>query len=106
MSGHGQIVRTRRDGGGRVRWILAGARGAVEYHALTLRGVPNGIEYHSPRPEYTADEPVRCDILEGPCYPTGTSLGAVSVHRAYEAAGWDEAVIWRELERRYQAWGA
>ena len=76
--------------------------GAIEYHALARNGDPLGIEHHSPRPLYDGSTPAsRCDILEGPCYPDGTSLGADRLHREWEAAGRDDEVIWRELEIRY-----
>jgi|SRR5580700_1725497 hypothetical protein len=94
-------VRVRRDNDRRIRYIVAGMHGAIEYHALTLDGDPLGIEHHSPRPKYDGDEACRCDILEGPCYPVGTSLGALDLRRRYEAAGRDDEVIWRELEIRY-----
>jgi hypothetical protein len=97
------MIRDRRDDGRQVRYIVAGPCGAVEYHAL-LGGDPLGIEYHSPRPWYTAEDPQRCDILEGPCYPSGSSTGAVTLGREHEAAGGDDEVIWRALEALVRAW--
>jgi hypothetical protein len=99
-----RMIRDRRDNDGQIRYVVAGPCGAVEYHALRSGG-PLGIEYHSPRPLHDEDqEPSRCDILEGPCYPGGTSTGASVLHREFEAAGGDDEVIWRELEARCRAW--
>lgn len=97
---HQKPARIRRDDR-QIRYIVAGEHGAIEYHALSRNGDPLGIEHHSPRPKYDGDEPCRCDILEGPCYPDGTSEGAVRLRREFEAAGRDDEVIWRELESRY-----
>lgn len=101
--------RTRLDDDWQVRYVVAGTRGAVEYHAIrsgTGHGMVLGIKYHSPRPRYGGDEPSRCYILEGPCYVDGTSLGGVELRRRWEQAGRDDEVIWQELERRYAAWVA
>jgi hypothetical protein len=75
------MIRDRRDDGRQVRYIVAGPCGAVEYHAL-LGGDPLGIEYHSPRPWYTAEEPQRCDILEGPCYHSLAARLAMATGKA------------------------
>lgn len=98
------MIRARLDDERQVRYIVAGPCGAVEYHALAADGDPLGIEFHSPRPWYTAEEPQRCDILEGSCYPTGSSLDADACHRDYKEAAGDEEVIWRWLERRCREW--
>jgi hypothetical protein len=95
------IHRVRRDDDRQWRYIAAGAAGAIEYHALRWNGDPLGIEHHSPRPLHDGDEPDRCDILEGSCYPDGTSLGARDLHRKWLDAGCDDEVIWAELETRY-----
>jgi hypothetical protein len=99
-----RTVRVHRDDDHKIRMIVAGEYGAVEYHLLAEDGDPLGIEYHSPRPRYEGDEPQRCDILEGFCYPEGTSAGAVDLCREYQRSGGDEEVIWRELETLYARW--
>ena len=102
MTHHDTTVRVRRDSDRQIRYAVAGMNEAIEYHALARNGDPLGIEHHSPRPLYDGSTPAsRCDILEGPCYPDGTSLGADRLHREWEAAGRDDEVIWRELEIRY-----
>lgn len=99
-----RMIRARRDRGNQVRYVVAGPSGAVEYHALAANGDPLGIEFHSPKPWYTADEPQRCDILEGPCYPFGSSLDGDALNRDFEESGGDEEVIWQWLERRCRDW--
>lgn len=98
------LTRERRDGDGEVRFIVSGGREAVEYHGLTLEGQPLGIEHHSPHPKDDTDEPHNCDILDGPCYRDGTSLGAAKLHDEYVAAGRDTEVIWRGLEECHAQW--
>jgi hypothetical protein len=85
---------------GWTRHILAGAAGAVEYHAYPGRAV--GIEFHSPRPMFGGDVATdKCDVLEGPCYPDGNSTAAHVLREQWANAGRDDEVIWRELESRY-----
>ena len=95
------IHRARRDNDREWRYIVAGAAGAVEYHVLRHGSDPLGIERHSRRPLHEGDEPDRCDILEGPCYPDGSSLDARHLSLEWARAGFDDEVIWAELERRY-----
>lgn len=95
------IHRIHRDDDRQWRYIVAGAAGAVEYHALRRNGDALGVEYHSPRPLYNGDEPDRCDILEGPCYPSGSGYDGWHLSLAWARAGFDDEVIWGELERRY-----
>jgi hypothetical protein len=101
-----QTTRSRRDDQTEVRFVVEGPHGAVEYHASILSGMPLGIEYHSPRPQWDGQEPADCPVTVGPCYGDGTSRGAADLHREYAAAGYDDEVIWRELETRYAAWEA
>lgn len=90
----------RRGSYGLTRYIVGGRAGAIEYHAMP--GQALGIEHHSPRPLHGAEEPSRdCDILEGPCYPDGSSMGAARLYARWLESGEDDEVIWRELETRY-----
>jgi hypothetical protein len=75
----------------RLRYIVTGERGAVEY--MTLAGFPLAISYHSPRP-LDRVRAVPCDILGGPCYADGTITGAGELCERWLAAGKDEQVIW------------
>jgi hypothetical protein len=99
-----RMIRARRDTDSQVRYVVAGPCGAVEYHALKADSDPLGIEFHSPRPWSGGDEAGRCDILEVPCYPMGSSLEGDACHRDYLESGGDEEVIWRWLERRCREW--
>lgn len=100
-------TRTRRDDSIEARYIVEGPRGAVEYHAISLGGQPLGIEYHARDPRWEGDKRYLCSVLaRGRCYPDGTSVGAADLHREYADAGYDEEVIWAELERRYAKWEA
>ena len=101
LQGTAVIRRERRVTGPRLRYIVAGERGAVEY--MTLAGLPLAISYHSPRP-LDRVQPATCDILEGPCYGDGTVLGARELCGRWRAAGKDDEVIWRALEDRYSRW--
>lgn len=97
-----QLTRERRDTTRTFRYILGGAAGAIEFHGLLPSRAPLGIEHHSPRPLHGPEEPDGgCDILEGPCYPDGTSLGAARLHTRWLEDDRDDEVIWRELEIRY-----
>lgn len=95
------IRRGRRVTWPRLRYIVIGDRGAVEY--MTLIGFPLAISYHSPRP-LDGVRPVSCDILGGPCYADGTIAGGRELCGRWLAAGKDDQVIWRALEERYSRW--
>jgi hypothetical protein len=93
---------TREDPAG-MRFIVAGDKGAVE--CRTLGGSPVLIDYHSPRPQYEGDEGRPCDVIAGECYPdAGAGVPALRSERL--AAGCDDEVLWADLEKRYEAWGA
>jgi hypothetical protein len=101
-----QTTRSRRDDQIEARFVVEGPHGAVEYHAIARAGMPVGIEYHARSPRWDGDRPRRCPVLGGVCcYPDGTSRGG-GLHREYAAAGYDDEVVWRELETRYAAWEA
>jgi hypothetical protein len=97
------IRRERRLAWPRLRYIVTGNRGAVEYMTLIVTGFPLAISYHSPRP-LGGIRPVPCDILGGPCYADGTITGAWELCERWLAAGKDDRVIWRALEGRYSRW--
>ena len=60
------------------------------------------IGYHSPRPMYTGDTPLKddCEILGGPCYYDGSSLQADEMIPEFLAGGtkW----LWPKLEEIYR----
>lgn len=87
----------------RLRYIVTGDRGAVEYMTLIVTGFPLAISYHSPRP-LDGVRPVPCDILRGPCYADGSIAGARELSGRWLAAGRDDHVIWQALEERYSRW--
>ena len=93
--------RERRVTGPRLRYIVAGEFGAVEY--MTLGGLPLAIVCHAPWPAGEAG-PTACDVLEGPCYGDGTVLGAWELCERWRAAGHDDEVIWHALEEKYCRW--
>lgn len=101
-----RTLRIQLAGERRTRFIVAGARGAVEYQRATINGGPIDIQYHSPRPWPGGYDPVlhRCNVLEGPCYLEFTYPEALDVHQKYTAAMNDEEAIWQELEQRHAAW--
>jgi hypothetical protein len=69
-TGQPVIRRERRLTWPRLRYIVTGDRGAVEYMTLLVTGFPLAISYHSPRP-LDGVRPVPCDLLGGPCYVDG-----------------------------------
>lgn len=75
--------RERRIAGPRIRYILTGQRGAVEY--ATKCGYPLTISYHCPQiPAGT--RPLVCDILPGgSCYGDGTVAAARDLHARWLA---------------------
>jgi hypothetical protein len=96
------VTRSRRDDRERIRMIVSGEHGAVEYQARAADGAPLGIDCHSAVPRYEDARPVSgCDLIDGPCYAFGTGTGAADLHRDYLRRGQDEEVIWRDLEIRY-----
>jgi hypothetical protein len=97
-------VRARRDDKYEARYVVAGSRGAIEYHALAGNTFALGVEYHDPRPQHPGQEPQSCHILEGACYPDGSSSLAHRVRLSWLLADRDDEVIWAELEERYANW--
>ena len=86
--------------GGRL-WCVYGTNGAMSWEVLAT-GVFGPIGIHSPRPLYGADEePTRCDLLEGGCYADAGYVAGDELGKAWEAAGCDDELIWRELEGWY-----
>lgn len=102
-AGNPVIRRERRLTWPRLRYIVTGDRGAVEYMTLIVTGFPLAISYHSLRP-LDGVRPVPCDILGGPCYGDGTITSAWELSGRWLAAGRDDQVIWHALEERYSRW--
>ena len=94
------------------RWVLVGPRGAVSFAYVDRRPNPRhepydmGVHSHSPvSTGHDLDGPGDCDVLPGgTCWGDGSYLLGADVVREWETSGWDEDVIWAELERCYDAW--
>jgi uncharacterized protein (TIGR02996 family) len=106
----------------KLRWILIGPKGAVQFVLYTnwhlphvadefeasthrstlLRPLPADVGYHSLQPRYEGQEVMdeACRYLDGrPCYYDGSSLTAQTAFTALVASG-DDA-IWGLLESYY-----
>lgn len=85
-------------------WLLYGTHGVMSWTLLSS-GTHGPIAVHSPRPQFEFDdEPsVDCPFLEGACYVDAGHLAGDRLGGAWEAAGRDDEVIWRELVEWYEA---
>lgn len=100
-------------------YILEGRRGAVQFvfwatgepaqgidpkrhiHEGTWRVTGVDVGYHSRKRRNHWDcKELKCDVLDGTCYYSGSGLAASDLLQAFWEEG-DEAV-WRELERWYE----
>ncbi len=85
--------------------VVAGPDGVVSLETFT--GVPS-VQFHSPKPAYDGDEPVRggCAYLEGvPCYSDGGTVRGKS-REFLDALGVDEDLTFDYLEGVYRReWG-
>ena len=110
----------------RIRCVLKGPHGAVQFMVSTSwylpsaaeflrsRGWPSGqhdkpekpdgwdVGYHSPKPMYKGQDKQKCDLLDGgKCYTDGSGLLADKWVPDFIAGGTDW--LWPRLERYYRA---
>ena len=108
-----------------MKWVLKGAKGAVQfvvftnwhlphvtemldarldrtYPHLSCHPQPSDLGYHSPVPMYADQEPVdsSCEWTGGVCYYDGSTTNAESVFETLVREG-DEA-CWAVIEKYYQ----
>lgn len=73
-----------------------------DYRHFMCRPMPADIGYHSPKPMYEGQEPIRvsCDVLDGKtCYYDGSSLNADPIFDLLVKEGGE--AVWKEMERYY-----
>lgn len=72
--------------------------------AVTFRVAPALVGYHSRIPNAGLFEPDGpCEHIDGdPCWSDGSGLQGQALLGRWVAAGRDDAVVWAELEKRYQ----
>lgn len=90
---------TVRDGV--TRWTLTGPAGSVVLSAYGIGGAA-GIDYHWRTPLFDGDTPGTCTQVDYPCYGDGGSTAARRVVAQWRHGGYDDAVVWAELERWYR----
>lgn len=103
----------RRSVDGKLAIVCSDSRGAAEVWHLVpdpkvdaiLGGrLLGGVEKHSPVQIHDfMSEPIECDILGGPCWADGTSLGFDETFAPLIAAGDSQAVL-RELAEWHASW--
>lgn len=114
---------TIRDGR-RLRWVMFGPLGAVEFTIAALvqpypddvadmvpTVVIGGVEfeafhlgYHTRQPLPDAAGPIAdCDLIEGPCYADSDGQSAEELLRAWTAGDQADELIWEWLAEYYMA---
>ena len=118
---HPDPMKDRGIGAVKIRFVLKGTRGAIQFLLYTDWYLPESqmalwnkkpyfaiqpgawdIGYHSPEPKYEGQEPIEeaCEWLDNkPCYYDGSSLAAVPIRDALLREG--DAAVWARLEREY-----
>ena len=105
----------------RVRFVLKGSSGAVQFvlvtnwflphiqldldrkyrdHEMFCHPDPTDLGYHSPTPRYEGQTSMgECDLLDGECYYDGSGLNAEPIYQRLLRDGHEG--VWEELEAYY-----
>lgn len=76
---------------------------SLRFPHLSCHPLPADVGYHRLTPAYEGQDSLseKCDLLGGrPCYYDGSGLAAKDLFDQFTREG--DAVVWRELERRYR----
>lgn len=108
-----------------MRWYLKGSKGIVQFVVFTNWMLPHVQEeldrkrmdadfphlmcrpmaadlgYHSYKPMYDGQTPMKCDLLGGECYYDGSGLNAQELFNKLLREGGE--AVWKEMEEFYHS---